>query len=81
MSRATDGVAGPPAVVAVVANTARELLDILAAAPGRMVGRHFSSLAAASMLTSTSYFYERGTRGTADVVPFVPVHYGSSVIG
>ena len=57
------------------------LLDILAAAPSRMVGRHFSFLAAASMLTSTSYFYERGTRGTVDVVPFVPVHCGSSLIG
>ena len=46
VSRATDGVAGPPAVVAVVANTARELLDILAAAPGRMVGRAILSLSA-----------------------------------
>ena len=36
---------------------------------------------AARMLSSTSYFYERGTRGTADVVSFVPVHYSLSVIG
>ena len=31
-------------------------LDIFAAVPGRVVGHHSSSLAAASMLTSTSYF-------------------------